>query len=146
MSPFESLGKGTKLPVPLMNILNGGGHANNALDVQEFMLAPVLKAPFRENLRAACEIFQHLKKLLDENGLSTAVGDEGGFAPQLKSNEEALDYVARAVERAGYKLGEDIQMALDVAATELFKDNAYKWESQKISSHELGRNLSALGQ
>ena len=135
---FECLGENTKLPVPLVNILNGGVHANNALDVQEVMLVPVLKASFRENLRAVCEIFQHLKILLDENSLATSVGDEGGLAPQLSSNEEALDFVARAIERAGYRLGDEIQMALDVAATELFKEGVYRWESQEISVHKLG--------
>lgn len=137
---FESLGGGrsVKLPVPLMNILNGGAHANNAIDVQEFMLAPVCGGSFKESLRAGCEVFQYLKKLLDENGHSTAVGDEGGFAPQLNSNKEALDYIVRAVERAGYRLGEDIKIAVDVAATELFKDGSYQWESQRISAHELG--------
>lgn len=138
---FEFLVEGEenfKLPVPLMNILNGGVHANNAIDVQEFMLAPVCGGSFRESLRAGCEVFQHLKQLLNENGHSTAVGDEGGFAPQLKSNEEAMDYVARAIERAGYRLGDDIQMAVDVAATELFREGVYQWESGKVSAQELG--------
>lgn len=146
---FESL-EGEKLssekevylPVPLMNILNGGAHANNGIDVQEFMLAPVCGGSFKESLRAGCEVFQHLKKLLDKEGHSTAVGDEGGFAPPLQSNEEALDYVARAVEKAGYRLGDDIQMAIDVAATELFNEGTYQWESRKVSAHELGEIYS----
>ena len=129
---------GVKLPVPLMNVLNGGAHANNAIDIQEFMLAPVCGGSFKESLRAGCEVFQHLKKLLNERGHSTAVGDEGGFAPRLKSNKEALDYVVWAVEKAGYRLGEDIKIALDVAATEFFKGGVYEWESQRLSAQDLG--------
>ena len=150
---FESFGSegGYKLPVPLMNVLNGGVHANNSIDVQEFMLVPICGDSFKESLRVGCEVFYSLKKLLDEKGHSTAVGDEGGFAPQLKSNKEALDYLARAVEAAGYRLGDDVQIALDVAATELFRGSMgredaqggiYEWESQKISFHELGEIYS----
>lgn len=149
---FEALGSegSYKLPVPLMNVLNGGVHANNSIDVQEFMLVPIYGDSFKESLRAGCEVFHSLKKLLDEKGHSTAVGDEGGFAPQLKSNEEALDYLVRAVEAAGYRLGDDIQIALDVAATELFQGNikrgaqggVYEWESKKISFYELGEIYS----
>ena len=128
----------TKLPVPLMNVLNGGAHANNGLDVQEFMIAPVSGGSFKEALRAGSEIFQTLKKVLNDKGLSIAVGDEGGFAPVLKSNEEALELLMTAVEKTGYKAGEDIQFALDVAATELFADDKYTWENKKITSAELG--------
>lgn len=127
-----------RLPVPLMNILNGGAHADNGLDIQEFMVAPVCGGSFREALRAGSEIFQTLKKILSEKGLSTGVGDEGGFAPKLKSNLEALELIAKAVEKAGYKLGEDVFLALDVAATELFETGKYKWEGKKISGAELG--------
>ncbi len=146
---FESLAhevnvKNFKLPTPLMNVFNGGAHANNGMDVQEFMLVPVGGDSFRENLRAGCEVFQNLKKLLDEKGHSTAVGDEGGFAPSLNSSEEALSYLAWAVEKSGYRLGEDIQMALDVAATELFQGEtgAYSWGGKQISSDELGEIYS----
>ncbi len=127
-----------KLPVPLMNILNGGMHANNGLDVQEFMIVPVGGGSFKEALRAGSEIFHHLKKILNSQSLSTAVGDEGGFAPVLKSNRAALELISTAVDKAGYKLGDDILFALDVAATEFFKDGKYNWEGQKISSAELG--------
>lgn len=126
-----------KLPVPLMNILNGGAHANNGLDVQEFMIAPICGGSFKEALRAGSEVFHTLKKILSDKGLSTGVGDEGGFAPSLKSNREALDFIAMAVEKSGYKLGTDILLALDVAATEMFEDGKYKWDGKKISSQEL---------
>ncbi|USN47407.1 MAG: phosphopyruvate hydratase [Pseudobdellovibrionaceae bacterium] len=126
-----------KLPVPLMNILNGGAHANNGLDVQEFMIAPVRGASFREALRAGSEIFHTLKSLLNSKGLSTAVGDEGGFAPVLSSNKEALDLIMQAIEKAGYRPGEDVRLALDVAATELFKDEKYDWEGERLTGKEL---------
>lgn len=127
----------TKLPVPLMNIINGGAHANNGLDIQEFMIVPVCGGSFREALRAGSEIFQTLKKVLDEEGHSVAVGDEGGFAPNLKSNRSALEFVMKAIEKTGYKPGQDVLLALDVAATELFKDGKYDWEGKKISAEEL---------
>lgn len=139
--PLYSLlgeGRATRLPVPLMNILNGGVHANNGLDVQEFMIAPVLEGSFREALRAGCEIFQVLKKVLHDKGLPTAVGDEGGFAPVLSSNQEALDLLMSAIEKAGYRPGEDVFLALDVAATELFKDGRYSWENQTLEAEKLG--------
>ncbi len=128
-----------KLPVPLMNILNGGAHADNGLDVQEFMIVPVCGGSFSEALRAGSEVFHTLKGILKKQGLSTGVGDEGGFAPVLKSNLEALELVAQAVDKAGYKLGEDIKLALDVAATELFdtKTLLYRWEGRQIPSSEL---------
>lgn len=126
-----------RLPVPLMNILNGGAHANNGLDVQEFMIVPTLKNSFKESLRAGSEIFHSLKKILGQRKLSTAVGDEGGFAPVLKSNREALDLLMEGITAAGYEPGQDVFLALDVAATELFKDGKYRWESQMISAEDL---------
>ncbi len=126
-----------KLPVPLMNILNGGAHANNGLDVQEFMIVPVCGGSFKEALRAGSEVFHTLKKVLGDKGLSTGVGDEGGFAPALKSNREALELIALAIEKSGYKMGTDILLALDVAATEMYGDGKYKWDGKKISSAEL---------
>lgn len=113
------------LPVPMMNILNGGEHADNNVDIQEFMVMPVGAESFREALRMGAEIFHNLKKVLAGKGLNTAVGDEGGFAPNLGSNEEAIQVIMEAIETAGYKPGEDVCLALDVAATELFKDGKY---------------------
>jgi enolase len=110
------------LPLPMMNILNGGKHADNNVDFQEFMIMPFGAPSFREALRIGAEVFHHLKQVLKSRGLNTAVGDEGGFAPSLKSNEEALEVVALAVERAGYKLGDQVAFALDPAATELFDE------------------------
>lgn len=127
-----------RLPVPLMNVLNGGAHADNGLDVQEFMIVPVSGGCFSESLRAGAEVFHQLKKLLSGKELSTAVGDEGGFAPVLSGNKEALDLLSQAVEKSGYKLGEDIFFALDVASTELFKDGQYVWEGKLISGAQLG--------
>ena len=113
------------LPVPMMNILNGGEHADNNVDIQEFMIQPVGLPSFREALRCGAEIFHTLKKVLNERGLSTAVGDEGGFAPDLPSNEAALEVIREAVERSGYRLGSDVTLALDCAATEFFADGVY---------------------
>jgi enolase len=113
------------LPVPMMNILNGGAHAPNNVDIQEFMVMPVGFDSFREALRCGVEIFHALKKVLSERGKSTAVGDEGGFAPDLASNEEAVEAVLTAVEKAGYRAGEDVELAIDAAATELFEDGEY---------------------
>ena len=115
----------TLLPVPQMNILNGGEHAPNNVDIQEFMVMPVGFDRFSEALRAGVEVFHHLKKVLTERGYSTAVGDEGGFAPDLSSNEEAVEVVLSAVERAGYVPGQDVMLALDAAASELFQDGEY---------------------
>ncbi|MBK9293154.1 MAG: phosphopyruvate hydratase [Oligoflexia bacterium] len=128
-----------KLPVPLMNILNGGAHADNGLDIQEFMIAPVCGDRFSESLRAGAEIFHTLKGILKKQGLSTGIGDEGGFAPKLGSNLKALEFVADAVEKAGYKLGKDVFLALDVAATELYNPETkmYRWESRQIDHDEL---------
>ena len=130
-----------RLPVPLMNVLNGGAHANNGLDIQEFMIVPTLNNSFAESLRAGAEIFHTLKKILNKKGFSTAVGDEGGFAPVLKSNEEALELLMEAILEAGYEAGQNVFLALDVAATEMLtEDGSYKWEKQKISASEL-RNI-----
>ena len=125
------------LPVPLMNVMNGGAHANNGLDVQEFMVVPMLQKSFSESLRAGSEIFHNLKKILSSQKMSTAVGDEGGFAPVLKSNREALELLMKAIEAAGYRPGEDVFVALDVAATELYKDGKYRWEGRDITPEEL---------
>ena len=127
-----------KLPVPLMNVINGGAHADNGLDVQEFMIVPVLGESFATALRAGAEIFHHLKKILLSKKLATGIGDEGGFAPVLGSNEEAMNLLVQSIELAGYRPGEEVKIALDVAATELCKDGKYRWEGQEISSEELG--------
>ena len=113
------------MPVPMMNILNGGEHADNNIDIQEFMVQPVGAHSFAEGLRAGAEIFHQLKKVLAARGLSTAVGDEGGFAPNLPSNEAALEAIADAVDKAGYTLGKDITLALDCAASEFYRDGLY---------------------
>src|SRR3989344_5224148 len=126
-----------RLPVPLMNVLNGGAHANNGLDIQEFMIVPTVNNSFSESLRAGSEIFHTLKKILGKKGLSTAVGDEGGFAPVLKSNEEALELLMQAILEAGYEAGQNVFLALDVAATEMFEGGKYSWEKQTISGSEL---------
>jgi enolase len=118
------------LPVPMMNVINGGVHADNPIDFQEFMIAPVGAASFKEGLRMGAEIFHALKKSLHDAGLNTNVGDEGGFAPNLKSPDEALGYISKAVEKAGYRLGEDIFFALDPASTEFFKDGKYVLEGE----------------
>ena len=113
------------LPVPMMNIINGGAHADNPIDIQEFMIMPVGAATCRDAIRVGSEIFHTLKKGLSEAGHSTNVGDEGGFAPNLKSADEALSFIAKAIEKAGYRIGEDVVLALDCAATEFFKDGKY---------------------
>ncbi|MBL0355198.1 MAG: phosphopyruvate hydratase [Candidatus Dechloromonas phosphoritropha] len=118
MSPMQ-------MPVPMMNIINGGEHANNSLDIQEFMIMPVGATSFREALRCGAEIFHALKKLLDKKGHSTAVGDEGGFAPNLGSHAEALEIIMQAIEKAGYVPGQDVLLALDCAASEFYKDGKY---------------------
>ena len=126
-----------KLPVPLMNVLNGGAHANNGLNIQEFMIVPAVNGTFSESLRAGSEIFNTLKKILNKKGLSTGVGDEGGFAPRLKNNEEALELLMEGIQAAGYEAGQNIFLALDVAATEFFEGGQYNWEGRKISGAEL---------
>lgn len=119
------------LPAPMMNILNGGKHADNNVDIQEFMVMPLGAASFKEALRMGAETFHALKKVLQEKGLNTAVGDEGGFAPNLGSNEEALEVIMKAIETAGYKPGEDIYIALDVASSELYKNGRYIMAAEK---------------
>lgn len=119
------------LPVPMMNIVNGGAHADNPIDFQEFMVMPIGAASFAEGLRMGSEIFHTLKKKLHDAGHNTNVGDEGGFAPNIKSAEAALDFVMQAIETAGYKAGEDVALALDCAATEFFKDGAYVYEGER---------------
>lgn len=126
-----------RLPVPLMNVLNGGAHANNGLDIQEFMIVPTVNNSYAESLRAGAEIFHTLKKILAKQGLSTAVGDEGGFAPKLGSNQEALDLLMNAIVDAGYDPGQNVFLALDVAATEMFKEGKYEWQGSHISATEL---------
>jgi enolase len=121
------------MPVPMMNIINGGAHANNSLDIQEFMILPVGAPSLREALRYGAEIFHALKKILNTRGLSTAVGDEGGFAPDLPSNEAALQIILEAIESAGYRPGRDVFLGLDVASSELFHDGLYELESEQRS-------------
>lgn len=125
-----------RLPAPMMNIINGGAHANNGLDIQEFMVMPLGFHTFSEALRAGVEIFHHLKKVLASKGLSTAVGDEGGFAPDLKTNEEGLEVIMQAIEKAGYRPGEQIKIAMDCAATEFFdtKTGVYTVDGGKLDS------------
>ena len=127
---YRTLGPGTVLPVPMMNIINGGAHADNSVDIQEFMVLPVGAASFGEALRCGTEIFHALKSVLKGMGLSTAVGDEGGFAPNLPSNAAALDTIAEAVGKAGFALGRDVYLGLDVASTELYRDGNYHLESE----------------
>jgi enolase len=123
-----------KLPVPLMNIINGGAHADNGLDVQEFMIVPHGFPTFSESLRAGAEIFHQLKKILKGKGMVTAVGDEGGFAPSLSSNQEALDLIMQAIREAGYEPGKQISLALDVASSEFFKDGAYEFRDPQLGT------------
>ena len=125
------------LPVPMMNILNGGAHADTGVDVQEFMVAPVGAASFREALRWGTEVYHALKSVLKNQGLGTGLGDEGGFAPDLPSNRHALDLIAEAVQQAGFGLGDDIALALDVAATEFHGDEGYTFEGQQRSSDQM---------
>jgi enolase len=119
-----------ELPVPMMNVLNGGAHADNNVDIQEFMIMPVQAPNFAEALRMGTEVFHSLKSVLKKHGYNTAVGDEGGFAPDLKSNEEALQVLLEAIEKAGYRPGEDIYLALDVAASELIREGIYRLEAE----------------
>jgi enolase len=128
----------SQMPVPMMNIINGGAHADNSLDVQEFMILPVGAPTFTEAVRYGAEIFHTLKKILHDRGLATSVGDEGGFAPNLKSNEEALAVITEAVDKAGYKLGKDIYLGLDVASSEFFKGGKYHLEGE-------GRSFDSAG-
>jgi enolase len=125
------------LPVPMMNIINGGSHADSNVDVQEFMIAPIGAPTFKEALRTGAEVYHALKSVLKKKGLSTGLGDEGGFAPNLPTNAAALDLIAEAVEAAGFNLGTDIVLAMDVAATEFFKDGAYLFEGSPKSTEEM---------
>ena len=125
------------LPVPMMNILNGGAHADGGVDIQEFMIAPIGAPTFREALRWGAEVYHTLKSVLKSKGLATGLGDEGGFAPGLPANRDALELIAVAIEKAGFTLGSDIALALDVAATEFHKDGSYSFEGKQLSSADL---------
>ena len=138
MSLFRHLGSSTTMPVPMMNIINGGAHADNSVDIQEFMILPVGAPNFTEALRYGAEIFHSLKSVLKGMGMNTAVGDEGGFAPDLSSNRAALDTIMTAIEKAGFKPGDDILLGLDVASSEFYKDGVYDLESE-------GRQFDAAG-
>ena len=129
--------KATLLPIPMMNILNGGAHADTNVDIQEFMIAPIGAPTFKEGLRYGAEIYQSLKSVLKKRGLATSIGDEGGFAPNLESNRAALDLIIEAVEKAGYKMGSDIGLAMDVAGTEFYKDGSYRFEGANLSATEM---------
>ena len=129
---FGGMG-GTHLPVPMMNVINGGAHANNSLDLQEFMIVPVGAPSFREALRWGAEVFHALKKILHDKGISTAVGDEGGFAPSVDSHEAAIELILQAIEAAGYTAGEQIALALDCAASEFYKDGQYHLSGEGLS-------------
>jgi enolase len=132
----------------MMNILNGGSHADNTVDIQEFMVLPFGATTFSEALRMGTEIFHHLKSVLKSKGLNTSVGDEGGFAPNLSSNEEAVEVILEAVEKAGYKTGRDIYLALDVAASEIYDNGKYNLESEgrSLSSEEMVHYLGSLAE
>jgi enolase len=134
------------LPVPMMNIINGGAHADNSVDIQEFMILPIGAPTFSEALRYGAEIFHTLKKVLHAQGLNTAVGDEGGFAPDLPSNEAAITIILEAIDKAGYRAGKDIYLGLDVASTEFFKDGVYDLESEgrQFNSSEFADYLAGL--
>ena len=125
------------LPVPMMNILNGGSHADSNVDIQEFMIAPIGAESFKESVRMGAEVYHALKAVLKDRGLATGLGDEGGFAPNLGSNREALDLIVEAIEKAGYKAGADVALALDVAASEFFEDGSYTFEGEKKSATEM---------
>ncbi|WP_125610672.1 phosphopyruvate hydratase [Specibacter cremeus] len=132
------------LPVPLMNILNGGSHADSDVDIQEFMVVPLGASTFSEGLRWGVEVYHNLKSVLQEKGLSTGLGDEGGFAPNLPSNRAALDLILEAIKRAGYEAGTDVALALDVASSEFFKDGAYQFEGQARSAAEMSAYYEEL--
>ena len=138
VSLFRHLGPGTTMPVPMMNIINGGAHADNSVDIQEFMILPVGAPNFREALRYGAEIFHSLKSVLRGKGLNTAVGDEGGFAPDLPSNKAALDTIMTAIDKAGFQAGDDILLGLDAASSEFYKDGVYDLASE-------GRTFDAAG-
>ncbi|MEK0155452.1 phosphopyruvate hydratase [Arthrobacter oryzae] len=132
------------LPVPLMNILNGGSHADSDVDIQEFMIVPIGAETFSEGLRWGVEVYHNLKSVLQAKGLSTGLGDEGGFAPNLPSNRAALDLIQEAIKNAGYTPGKDIALALDVASSEFFKDGAYQFEGKALSSTEMSAYYAEL--
>ncbi|MBP2476319.1 enolase [Crossiella equi] len=132
------------LPVPMMNIINGGAHADSDVDIQEFMIAPIGAESFREALRWGAEVYHALKSVLKSKGLATGLGDEGGFAPNLPSNRDALDLIGVAVEKAGFRLGRDFGLALDVAATEFYKDGAYHFEKTKRSAEQMAGYYTEL--
>jgi enolase len=148
VSLWRSLARGRTpvMPVPMMNIINGGAHANNSLDIQEFMILPVGAPSFGEALRYGAEIFHTLKKILNERGMSTAVGDEGGFAPDLPSNAAALEMILQAIDKAGYKAGRDVWLGLDVASSEFHKDGRYVLEAEgrRFTSTEFTAYLADL--
>ena len=149
LSLYELIGgiRARTLPVPMMNIINGGAHADNNVDIQEFMIMPVGGETFSESLRMGVEVFHNLKQVLKGKNLNTSVGDEGGFAPNLKSNEEALDVILEAIAKAGYKPGEDVLLALDLASSEFFKDNKYhffKSDGSKKSREEMVKYIESL--
>ncbi|WP_374338203.1 phosphopyruvate hydratase [Leeia sp.] len=140
-------GAGTMtLPVPMMNVINGGAHANNNIDFQEFMIVPLGRPTFREALRCGAEVFHALKKLIGDKGMSTAVGDEGGFAPNLNSHEEAIELILTAISNAGYTAGEDVMLALDCAASEFYKDGMYDMEGNglKLTTPQMVDYLASL--
>lgn len=149
-SLFRHLGgdDATLLPVPMMNILNGGSHADNSVDIQEFMVVPFGASTFSEALRMGTEVFHHLKSVLKSKDMTTSVGDEGGFAPNLNSNEEALEVILEAIEKAGLKPGMDIYLALDVAASELYNNNTYNLfsEGRQLKSEEMVDYLGSLAE
>ena len=149
-SLFRHLGgdDATLLPVPMMNILNGGSHADNSVDIQEFMVVPFGASTFSEALRMGTEVFHHLKLVLKSKDMTTSVGDEGGFAPNLNSNEEALEVILEAIEKAGLKPGMEIYLALDVAASELYKNNTYNLysEGRQLKSEEMVDYLGSLAE
>ena len=135
-----------QMPVPMMNIINGGSHANNSLDIQEFMIMPVSMTSFKDALRCGAEIFQTLKKILETQGMPTSVGDEGGFAPNFKTNEECLNTILQAIEKAGYRPGDDVLLALDCAASEFYRDGKYhlSGEGLELTSSEFADYLGTL--
>ena len=147
-SLFKYLGgpEAKTLPVPMMNILNGGAHADTNVDIQEFMIAPIGAENFKESIRWGAEIYHSLKSVLKKKGLATSIGDEGGFAPNLESNRAALDLILVAIESAGFKAGSEIALAMDVAATEFFADGKYKFEGKQLTSDQMIDYYSELVQ
>ena len=127
-----------QMPVPMMNVINGGAHANNNLDIQEFMILPIGASSFREALRCGTEVFHHLKKLVDKKGYPTTVGDEGGFAPNVSGNDEAIEMILRSIEAAGYTPGQDVVLGLDCASSEFYKDGKYHLASEKLELSSSG--------